>query len=44
VLVGLGTSAGPVTVRVQWPDGTTEEWSALPVDRWTTLVQGTGKS
>jgi hypothetical protein len=43
VLVGLGTSADPVAVRVQWPDGKTEEWPALPVDRWTTLVQGTGR-
>ena len=43
VLLGLGTSADPVTVRVQWPDGKTEEWPNLPVDRWTTLRQGTGK-
>ncbi|HET9193676.1 MAG TPA: CRTAC1 family protein [Vicinamibacterales bacterium] len=43
VLVGLGPSTGPVTVRVQWPDGTLESWANQPVDRWTTLKQGTGK-
>jgi hypothetical protein len=43
VLVGLGSASGPVTARVQWPDGQTEQWADLPVDRWTTLVQGTGR-
>jgi hypothetical protein len=43
VLVGLGQSADPVTVRVQWPDGNSESWTNQPVDRWTTLRQGTGK-
>ena len=43
VLVGLGSAAEPVTVRVQWPDGKTEEWASQPIDRWTTLRQGTGK-
>ena len=43
VLVGLGSSADPVTARVEWPDGKTEEWTNLGVDRWTTLKQGTGK-
>ena len=26
-----------------WPDGRTEEWADVPIDRYTTLVQGTGK-
>jgi hypothetical protein len=43
VVVGLGASAEPVTVRVQWPDGKTEEFVALAVDRWTTLRQGGGR-
>jgi hypothetical protein len=43
VLVGLGESADPVRVRVVWPDGRTEEWTAVPADRWTTLTQGTGR-
>src|SRR5262245_4925807 len=44
VLVGLGGSPPDVTgVRVQWPDGRTEEFGVLPTDRWTTLRQGTGK-
>ena len=43
VLIGLGGATEPVTVRVQWPDGKTEEWGNLPVDRWTTLKQGSGK-
>jgi len=43
VLVGLGTSTAPVTVRVQWPDGKMEEWADQAIDRWTTLKQGSGK-
>ena len=43
VLVGLGTSTAPVTVRVQWPDGKMEEWADQAINRWTTLKQGSGK-
>ena len=43
VLVGLGESTGPVTVRVQWPDGKAEEWANQAIDRWVTLKQGSGK-
>jgi enediyne biosynthesis protein E4 len=43
VVAGLGTSADPVTVRVQWPDGKTEEWAGQAIDRWVTLKQGSGK-
>ena len=43
VIVGLGTSTAPVTVRVQWPDGKMEEWADQAIDRWTTLKQGSGK-
>ena len=43
VLVGLGASTEPVTVRVQWPDGKMEEWANQSIDRWTTLKQGSGK-
>jgi hypothetical protein len=43
VLVGLGDAAGPVRVRVTWPDGSTEEWNGVMAGRWTTLVKGTAK-
>jgi hypothetical protein len=43
VLVGLGTSTESPRVRVQWPDGTSEEWSNAAIDRYTTLVQGAAK-
>ena len=43
VLVGLGTSPAPATVRVRWPDGREEAWSAVPADTWTTLRQGEGQ-
>ena len=42
VLVGLGPSTEAPTVRVTWPNGQTEEWRDLPVDRYTTLTEGTG--
>ena len=43
VLVGLGSLADPVDVRVIWPGGRVEEWRALPVDRYTTLTEGNGR-
>jgi enediyne biosynthesis protein E4 len=43
VLAGLGESTQRPTVRVQWPDGRTEEWRGIAIDRYTTLQEGTGK-
>jgi len=43
VLFGLGTSATVSGVTVKWPDGKSEEWPAVPIDKWTTLRQGEGK-
>jgi hypothetical protein len=43
VLVGLGSATEQLRVRVQWPDGTAEEWADIQIDRYTTVVQGTGK-
>ena len=37
VLVGLGQATRVSAVRVRWPDGTTEEWKDIPVDRYITL-------
>ena len=42
VLVGLGISAAPPRVRVLWPGGRVEEWARVPLDRYTTLTEGTG--
>jgi hypothetical protein len=44
VLVGLGASMESPRVRVLWPDGQTEEWPSIPIDRYTTLKQGSGAS
>jgi len=41
VLVGLGNSTQVDKVRVQWPDGTIEEWKPNLVDRYITLKEGT---
>ena len=43
VVVGLGPAEAAPRMRVQWPDGRTEAWPSVPVDRWTTVVQGTGQ-
>ena len=40
--VGLGASAAPVAVVVQWPDGGRERWTNVQVDRLVTLQRGTG--
>jgi len=38
-----GETTRPVLVRVSWPDGTKEEWKDVPIDRYTTLQQGSGR-
>jgi enediyne biosynthesis protein E4 len=43
VLVGLGDTARISKVRVEWPGGNTEEWTDVPVDRYTTLKEGQGR-
>jgi enediyne biosynthesis protein E4 len=42
VLAGLGSSAERPRVQVRWPDGHTEQWSDVAVDRWTILTEGKG--
>jgi hypothetical protein len=37
VLVGLGQATKVKAVRVRWPDGATEEWKDLAIDKYTTL-------
>ena len=43
VVVGLGESSAPVSVRVIWPSGRVETWSDVPADRYTTLGEGEGR-
>jgi hypothetical protein len=43
VLVGLGDSAETPTIRVHWPDGRTDEWTNVAIDRYTTLTEARGK-
>jgi hypothetical protein len=45
VLVGLGDTATNIDkVRVEWPpDGRVEEWTNVPLDRYTTLKEGEGR-
>jgi hypothetical protein len=40
VLAGLGESSAVSSIRVTWPDGSVEERSGVPADRWTTIRQG----
>jgi enediyne biosynthesis protein E4 len=43
VLAGLGQSTHVAKIRVVWPGGTTEEWTNVPVDRYTTLAEGSSR-
>jgi enediyne biosynthesis protein E4 len=40
VLFGLGTAGAPVTVRVLWPQGSSEEFRDLATDRYWTIEPG----
>jgi len=42
VFVGLGDASGPVKVRVIWPDGKSETFDNVAVDKYSTLEQGHG--
>ena len=40
VLVGLGSAAAPVTVRIVWPQGTAEQFRDLAIDRYWVIEPG----
>jgi hypothetical protein len=42
VLAGLGASTAVPRVTVTWPSGRVESFANVPVDRYTTLVEGSG--
>jgi hypothetical protein len=42
VVFGLGERPEFEAVRVHWPQGPAERWKDLPVDRYSTLRQGSG--
>ncbi|HEV3081898.1 MAG TPA: CRTAC1 family protein [Gemmataceae bacterium] len=42
LLFGLGDSTEISLLRVQWPDGTMEEWTGLAADCYHELARGTG--
>jgi enediyne biosynthesis protein E4 len=44
VLVGLGAATQVKSVRVRWPNGTTEEWKNVAVDRYITLNENTART
>jgi hypothetical protein len=43
VLVGLGASTEMPRLKVTWPSGRLEEFPAVPIDRYVTIREGTGK-
>jgi enediyne biosynthesis protein E4 len=43
VLVGIGSAERVEAVRVRWPDGGVEEWKSPPVNRYSTLKEGTSQ-
>ena len=42
VLAGLGASTAAPRVKVIWPSGRVESFATVPVDRYTTLIEGSG--
>jgi hypothetical protein len=44
VLIGLAQSPTISRARVIWPDGRIEEWADVPVNRYTTLKEGSGSA
>ncbi len=44
LLFGLGRATRILKLRAHWLGGAVEEWSHLPIDRYSTLYQGSGKA
>ncbi|MSO23500.1 MAG: CRTAC1 family protein [Acidobacteria bacterium] len=44
VIFGLGKDFEVKAVRAYWPTGRKEEWGRVPIDQYTTLREGTGRS
>jgi hypothetical protein len=44
VLIGLGPDPDFSELRVLWPDGSSDAWDPIDVDRYHTLRQGDGRS
>jgi len=44
LVIGLGEESRVARVRVRWPAGGVEEWTRVPVGRYSMLVQGRGES
>jgi len=44
LLIGLGESTAVSRIKVHWLGGAVEEWSAPPIDRYITLIEGAGSS
>ncbi len=42
MLVGLGDQTEITAVEVLWPDGSSEKWTDLPINQYSTIRQGTG--
>jgi enediyne biosynthesis protein E4 len=43
VIVGLGTSTEPPHVKITWPSGRVETFTGVPLDKYTTLKEGSGQ-
>jgi len=44
LIVGIGSSDGPIAVRVHWADGTRQDWDDLAAGRYWTLTKGRGEA
>ncbi|MEM7352656.1 MAG: CRTAC1 family protein [Acidobacteriota bacterium] len=44
ILFGLGESTSIEKIRIEWPDGSIEEWLDLSINGYTTLKQGEGRA
>jgi len=42
VTIGLGNLSSVDTIEVLWPDGSKQQFTGIPTDRWNTLYKGQG--
>jgi len=42
LLIGLGEATEVTRITAKWPDGSIEQWTELPVDKYSTLAKGSG--
>jgi enediyne biosynthesis protein E4 len=43
LIVGLGAPTDPPRLKITWPSGRVESFDSVPIDRYSTIKEGSGQ-